>query len=231
MIAAIMQPYFFPYIGYFQLMNEVDTFVMLDDVQYVERSWMNRNRILLDNKSTWITMPVENASRSLPINKRRYILSAGTKNIRAKIEAAYRNAPYRDEVKSILDNVFSFNDQNVANFNANLLKAVADKLGIRCNILFSSKIGNDSHLRSEGRILDLCKKIRATHYINPIGGTALYDGKSFASEGIRLSFLKTTVTPEKHHGSLLYFSIIHDLACGGAQQVKSMLGSFDLITP
>src|SRR5882724_10468265 len=94
---GIMQPYIFPYIGYFQLIAAVDHFVIHDDVQWIKSGWINRNRILANNQPGYITLPVRSGSSFLNINEREYVpeIENHKKRILRQIEGAYRKAPYR----------------------------------------------------------------------------------------------------------------------------------------
>lgn len=230
MIVAIMQPYFFPYIGYFQLMHAADVFVFLDDVQYIDRGWVNRNQIQLEGRLAWLTMPVEKAGRDLSINQRKFLLEQGVDPIKRKLQAAYRN-----ELASpgwrLTVNLLDFPLANVAGFNENLLSTIAAELNIHCELLVSSRLGIEPGLRGQDRIIAVCRRLKATHYINPIGGLALYDGQRFLDAGIRLSFLRTTSIPSQSEQGHVHLSIIDDLIRAGVPAVRSKLAEFTLQSP
>lgn len=228
MIAAIMQPYFFPYIGYFQLMNAVDCFVFYDDVQYMKGGWVNRNRIRVDNEGKWLTFPVERASLSLPICQRRYILGKEIVNARESIRAAYRFAPAFSEVAPVLFRLLEYPDANVAAFNVNLLTELAHRLEIRCRFVTSSKIEKSVGLKGEERVIDLCQQIGADRYINPIGGIDLYDSARFQEAGIQLAFLRTTVEPQPLSSGSAQLSIIDTLFQKGFAGATSLLKAYEL---
>nr|WP_298131624.1 WbqC family protein [uncultured Pseudoxanthomonas sp.] len=230
MIVAIMQPYFFPYIGYFQLMHAADVFVFLDDVQYIDRGWVNRNQVELEGRLAWLTMPVEKASRDLSINQRKFLLDQGVAPIKRKLQAAYPNkvaAPGWQLIGNLLD----FPRANVAGFNENLLREIAGELSIRCELLVSSQLGIDPGLRGQDRIIAICRRLGASHYINPIGGVALYEGQRFLDSGIRLSFLRTTSMPNQSEKGPVHLSIIDDLIRAGVPAARSKLAEFTLQSP
>ena len=208
-----MQPYFFPYIGYFQLMHAVDVFVMYDDAQYMKGGWINRNRIRSRHTATWLTFPVRKASRELAINQREYLLSDGaaTHRIEQRLQASYAGAPCRREVGPVISGLLRFNESNVATFNANLLEALARQLGIGCRFLVSSQIDKPANLKGQAKVIDLCRRIGASHYVNPVGGVELYDAASFDAAGLRLSFLRTTTMPVTLADGQQYLSIIDGL--------------------
>jgi hypothetical protein len=228
MIAAIMQPYFFPYIGYFQLMHAVDTFVIYDDAQYMKGGWINRNRIRNGGTTAWLTLPVHAARLELPINQREYVLEEGVARVRGQLRAAYRKAPCRAEAGEAVDEVLGFGDANVAAFNAHLLQALARRLGIACRFLPASRLGASAGLRGQARVIDLCRRVGADHYVNPIGGTALYDAASFDAAGLRLSFLRTTVPPEALADGPQHLSILDGLMREGFAACRARLGDYVL---
>lgn len=228
MIVAIMQPYFFPYIGYFQLMEAVDTFVFFDDVQYIERGWVNRNQIPINGKSVWLTMPVRKDGRSLAINRREYMLEEGAPAIKRKLRSAYRKTTRISMLDSI-EELLDFNDTNVAIFNANLLRTIAGWLEIKCHFVSASElIAVDANLRGEERVIELCKRLGARQYINLIGGIRLYDPTHFFDAGIKLSFLRTTVPPLQTADGSTYFSIIDHLLNLDPKEVRNLLQKFAL---
>ena len=232
MIAAIMQPYFFPYIGYFQLMNAVDVFVFYDDAQYMKGGWINRNRILVNSEPAWLTLPTRKASVKAPINQRQYVLEGrGIEVIKQRLNASYAKAPAYDEVSPPICELFHGGDSNVASFNTRSLKAVAQRLGISCKFMTSSEIDKPADLRGEARVLDICRRIGATMYINPIGGIALYDAAAFAESGIDLRFLRSEPTSYTQfgHPHVPFLSIIDVLMFNPTAVANDMLGHYQLI--
>lgn len=188
---SIMQPYFFPYIGYFQLIAASDIFVLHDDVQYIKGGWVNRNRILFNGESRLITFPVKKDAHELPINARSYIEDKqARKDIINLIKQAYVNAPCYRQVFPILEELIEFTDRNVARFNENLIRRIADFIGLSCYIINSSEMEKDDSLVGESRVLDMSKRLGATYYTNPIGGTELYRQEAFQQCEITLRFLE-----------------------------------------
>lgn len=234
MIAAIMQPYFFPYIGYFQLMNAVDIFILYDDAQYMKGGWINRNRILVNRAPAWLTLPVRSASLKLPINQRHYLLAPDvTDAIKMRLQTCYLKAPAYDAVYPFLCDLFDYADSNVAAFNANLLIALARKLGVTCRFLSSSSMDNCTDLKGQAKVIDLCRRIGADHYINPIGGLKLYDDAAFSEEGIQLHFLQANPSHYAQFGAepLPFLSIIDVLMFNSIEQTRTMLDDYRLVTP
>lgn len=229
-----MQPYFFPYIGYFQLMNAVDTFVLYDDAQYMKGGWINRNRILVNRAPAWLTLPIHRASLKLPINQRHYALTPNvTDAIKMRLQTCYRKAPAFDVTYPFLCDLFDYADSNVAAFNTNLLVALARELEVTCRFLSSSSINNCKDLKGQAKVIDICHRIGADHYINPIGGLKLYDDAAFSEEGIQLHFLQANPTHYTQFGAepLPFLSIIDVLMFNSIEQTQTMLGDYRLVAP
>ncbi len=229
MIIAIMQPYFFPYIGYFQLMSAVDLFVFYDDVQYLDRAWMNRNRIRVDNHKAWLTFPVRQGSRSLAVNQRQYILGNETDKVLRRVRAAYAKAPFFDEASALVDACLDCSTSTVARFNAHLLTLLAGELGLSCRFESASSIGCPADLKGQDRILALCEKVQATDYVNPIGGQALYKKASFAERDVGLSFLRTTTPPAQLEGGPAHLSILDHLMMEGLERTRTRMGEWERV--
>ena len=232
MIVGIMQPYFFPYIGYFQLMRAVDCFVFHDDVQYIKGGWINRNRILVNEQASWLTLPVEKASHDFAINSRRYQLeNKVTLSIQRQVAGAYKNSPLFPEVEELMTEFLSFDDANVAEFNRNHLIGLAETLGLSCQFVRSSDIEKNHKLKGQDRVIDICRSLGATHYINPIGGIDLYAERDFANAGMQLRFLKARPTTYTQFGGahVPFLSIIDVLAFNSLQEIIPLLSNYETL--
>lgn len=232
MKVAIMQPYFFPYIGYFQLIAASDMFVLHDDVQYIKGGWVNRNRILLNGEDRMITLPAQKGAYDLPINARSYVPdSQPYKDIVNLIKQAYSKAPFFQQVFPLLDELLMFEDRNVARFNENLIRRIADYLGIKSKIIVSSDMKKDNSLAGEPRVLEICKRLGATDYTNPLGGTELYHQKAFQKQGISLRFLEAQNVPYQQRGDawLPFLSIIDVMMELEPMAIQYHLTQFNLI--
>lgn len=228
-----MQPYFFPYIGYFQLVNAVDTFVVYDDVQYMKGGWINRNRILLKGQPSWITLPVQKASINLAINQRHYQLNKITLlNIEHKLIQCYRNAPLFDEIFPFVCDLMNYQNTNVAMFNFNLIKKIAQRLRINATILLSSSLDADINLRGQEKVIEICNKVGARQYTNPIAGSFLYDDATFANKGVKLRFLKskTSTYTQFSEPALQSLSIIDVLMFNGPVAINNLLSDYDVVS-
>jgi hypothetical protein len=228
---AIMQPYFFPYLGYFQLIAAVDKFVIYDDVNYINKGWINRNNILINGKSSLINVPLSGASQ----NKRIKDIAPSTEqkwrnSLLKTIEHNYKRAPHFDEVYKMLQGVINSDIGTISEFNYLGIKCVCEYLGITTTIIPGSERYLNSNLKGQYRILDICQKENAKHYINPTGGMELYNRGVFLNEGVSLSFIKSELTCYKQFkGDFIpALSIIDALMFCDVNELKLQLIRFSL---
>lgn len=191
MIGAIMQPYFFPYIGYYQLAYEAEKFAFLDDVNFIKKGYINRNAILLQGQRHEFSVPVAKISQNRHINDHYY--TGDFAQFLSLIEQAYKKAPFFADIFPIVQSVVLDSDQNVARKNANSIASVFSYLEIERDFIFSSDVSLDAEYKGQDRILALCQKLGVTRYRNAIGGQALYDAQSFAEKSIDLKFIETKI--------------------------------------
>lgn len=168
---GIMQPYFMPYIGYWQLMHAVDTYVVYDDVNYINRGWINRNRILMNGEPKYFNIFMQGASQNKKINEIQVNAEDGwrEKNLRT-LRGAYRKAPYFKETFSVMEEVFACREENLAAFLLNSLQVVCRYLKIKTRLILSSSLEKDVFLKGEEKILSICELLGATQYYNAVGG-------------------------------------------------------------
>jgi len=187
---AIMQPYFLPYIGYFQLIGAVDKFVIYDDVNFIKKGWINRNNILLNEKTHMFSLPISGISQNRKIRELKLADNkAWQRKFISTIALSYTNAPYYKDVRILLERIFNFQSKSVADFITNSIKEICDYLIISTSIIPSSNIYGNAHLIGEERIIDICLQEKASIYINAAGGKKLYDKPSFLEHEIELKFL------------------------------------------
>lgn len=231
-IVGIMQPYFFPYIGYWQLMNAVDKYVIYDDVNYIKRGWINRNRILVNNEVKYVNVPVLGASQNKLINEIQVNPDENEvdKTLRL-IEMAYKNAPYFETVFPLVETVMHCKKGTVSEFIAESFRCVCDYLDIKTELIMSSDIEKDNSLRGEDKIIDICKRLGATDYYNAVGGQELYDYKHFSEIGMQLHFLKTEDIKYKQFDADFEsgLSIIDVMMFNSKEEIKEMLKQYSLI--
>ena len=190
MKVAIMQPYLFPYLGYFQLINLADTFVFHNDIQFIKGGYINRNQIL-DRKSgsTGFTLPLKKASAYDAINTRILCDQNDKKKLLRQIENNYRKAPFFKTTIELLTAIILFEELNLFKYIENSIHHLAKEFKMNTQFLKSEDMPLGSS-KAQERVLKICEICEATDYINPIGGLELYDKAAFLEEGINLSFLK-----------------------------------------
>ena len=189
---AIMQPYFFPYIGYWQLMSAADQFVIYDNIQYTKKGWINRNRYLRNKGAETFTLPLKSGSDFLEVRERFLSddFNVQGKKILRKIESAYMKAPNFEEGYCLFKSCIEYKDTNLFNFIFHSISKIKTYLGISTELVISSSINCDHSLKMEKRIQAICGALSATEYLNPTGGSELYSRDDFQSRGIELLFQK-----------------------------------------
>lgn len=189
---GIMQPYFFPYMGYWQLLNEVDKYVIFDDVNFINRGWINRNRILVEGVPKYFNISMVGASQNKKINEIQIDLNPKlvTKKMRT-IEYAYKKAPYFEQVFPMVESILRFANNNLAVYIENSIYTICDYLNINTEIIISSSLNKNNELKGKEKILNICNILGATEYYNAFGGRKLYSYEEFKKKGIKLKFLKS----------------------------------------
>jgi hypothetical protein len=211
---AIMQPYFFPYVGYFKLIAEADVFVVYDDVQYIKGGWSNRNRIRVNGEPRMLTFPVRHGPYQATYAERSYDF-AFKRDILNQIRETYRKASQFGAAMPLIEEIMEYPEARVAAFNRNLLERICEYLGIDTPFMFASEIPKDNSIPCEPRIISMVKAIGGTSYLNAPGGRALYRPEAFAAEGLELAFVDG-VPPA--------LSIIDTLMVHPVHRVRKMMG-------
>lgn len=204
---AINQPNFLPYIGTFQLINKVNTYVFYDDVQYF-RGFINRNAFYYAEKIRHISIPLKKASQ----NKKICDLETNIPfiEILKKIRNIYLNSKYYKDLDKILNKLSCLNEKMLHRLNGEIIKVLSDHFNIKCNFLYSSEINYDKSKVAQDKLINICKLLEANIYINPIGGKSLYSKNIFKKHNIELKFFSPIYTT-----NLNYLSILHEIAFRG----------------
>ena len=234
MIAAINQPYFIPYIGYWQLIASADLFAIADNYNYINKGWINRNRILNGNKIQYYNIQINHASQN------RYICDHNIKPIDSlekskklkQLESFYHRAPYRDSGLELMDRMLSFEGENLADFLYESIQLVCNYLQIGTKIVRTSDYEQDPSLKFADRVYDYCHQMGADTYHNLIGGLKLYSFEEFAEHGIKLAFLESIPKPYPQSSENFEFglSIIDVIMNNSFEEIQELLKSYRLIT-
>ena len=225
MRVAIMQPYFLPYIGYFQLIRAVDVFVVYDNIKYTKSGWINRNRMLNDGKDVVFSLPLKSASDYCNVVERELAASFDRRKLLNQMTAAYRRAPYFAQTLPLLERVLLCDENNLFRFIKHSLIATCEHLGIATEFLVSSTIAIDHSLKSQDKVLALCTALGATTYINAIGGRDLYAKGAFKDRGVELLFIqpKPFVYRQFENEFVPWLSIVDVLMFAPYKQVVAAL--------
>lgn len=229
---AIMQPYFLPYIGYFQLMAAVDVFVLYDNIKYTKKGWINRNRFLKNGQDAVFSLPLKSDSDSLNIDAREVSAAFTPSELLNQWRNAYRKAPYFDEVLPVLEHIVNSPQRNLFTFIQHALGNICAYLEINTRIVISSEVNIDHQLKAQAKVLAICQALGATRYINAIGGQELYDKAVFNQQGIALSFLQSKLMPYAQFGQTFvpWLSIIDCMMFNSKVALHSMIhDGYDLV--
>lgn len=228
---GIMQPYFVPYIGYFQLIDAVDEFVIYDNIQYTKKGWINRNRILQNGEPKYITLSLEKDSDYLDVADRRLAKSFDRKKMYDKIKMAYKKAPYYAEVEEMIEKIIFYQTDHLFEYIYNSVREICRYLEIETPIYVSSTLNYDNHLKGQDKVLAICKERNADIYINAIGGMKLYHKKAFEEENMKLLFIKPQL--EVYHQFQNEFqeamSIIDCMVFNSKDKLMQMIKKYTLI--
>lgn len=226
-----MQPYFFPYIGYWQLIDAVDEYVIYDDVNFINRGWVNRNKILINGESKYINLLLHKASQNKLINEIELLKDTSIQiKFLSTLKMAYSKAPYFQSAYPIIEQIINLQETNLSKFLLCQIRTIMEYLHIKTKIWISSEMEKDNSLKGCEKIRSICKLLGANHYINAIGGKSLYSKDDFQLDGIELQFLKTKniIYPQFGLEFLENLSIIDVMMFNSVQKIREMLKMYVL---
>ena len=228
---GIMQPYFLPYIGYFQLLNAVDKYIIYDNIQYTKKGWINRNRMLQNGKDALFSIPLEKDSDYLDIKERKVASSFDKKKLLNQIKAAYQKADQFQTLFPLIIDIINYDNNNLFEYIYNSIKTICKYIGIDTEIIVSSTVDIDHSLKGQDKVIAFCKKFDTSDYINAIGGQELYIKEEFEKENIKLHFLSTNNIEYKQYNNefVANLSILDVMMFNSAVDIKLMLNKFTLI--
>jgi len=186
-----MQPYFLPYIGYFQLIAEADVFVVYDNIKYTKKGWINRNRMLLNGTDVTFSLPLKNDSDSLNVVERELATDFNRDKLLNQLKGAYARAPYFEQTFPLIERIVRYEERNLFRYIHHAIVSICAQLELTTVIRVSSDIAIDHELKGQNKVIALCEALGADCYINPIGGVELYSKKEFKTRGIELKFIKS----------------------------------------
>lgn len=226
---AIMQPYFFPYVGYFQLIESVDHFVFYDDVNFIKKGWINRNNLLINKKRNLFSIPLKRASQNILIKDIELNITPNwIDKFFLTIESNYKKSPFFDDTYTLLKSVFESKNESICNLATNSIISTCDYLGINKKFSLSSQISpNTKGEEKSDRLINICKENNSTEYINTFGGEKIYNKDYFKQNSINLYFSESSIPIYSQHPYskefVPYLSIIDILMFNSKEEVKKML--------
>jgi hypothetical protein len=211
-------------------MNAVDEFVAYDNIEFTKKGWINRNRILVNGKDSFITIPLKKDSDYLSIRDRYIaeIWSSEKKKIMNRIIESYRKSPHINLVYPVIEKCILFEELNLFKYIFYSLNIVKEYLEIQTPLFISSTITINHELKAEKKVMAICKARNADTYVNPIGGLQLYIKDDFKNESIDLQFLKTNdFTYRQFNNDFVpWLSIIDVMMFNSKEKIKEYLNFF-----
>ena len=230
---GIMQPYFLPYIGYWQLISYVDKFVVYDDVTFIKGGLINRNRYLYQGEAKYFNIIMDGASSYKKINEISLLQDGARsrKKLLSTIQMAYKKAPQFEIIYPLMESIIMFDESNMSKFIENSICCICEHLGISTEILISSNIEKTPDLTKDDRVIDICKRLNADTYINAIGGRDLYAQDKFAQNGLSLGFIKTGEIIYKQFNDTFVpgLSILDVMMFNSPETISTMLDNYSII--
>lgn len=217
-----------PYLGYWQLMAAVDKYVVYDDVNYIKGGWVARNNILMNGQAHMFTITLNGASPNKHFNE--IEVRDDFKKFRKTLHACYAKAPYYQEVISLLENIFDYENRNLGAFLYHSYQVMLDYLGIETELILSSNIKKDNTLHAEHKVKHICHLLGADMYYNTIAGKELYDVEDFANDGITLKFLDSHASAYEQFNNEFVpnLSIIDVLMFNGKEGTNKLLKEYSV---
>ena len=208
---SVMQPYFFPYLGYFSLIQDSDVFVVLDNVQYVRRGWMNRNRVIGKNQSpvyfhlSTIKAPQKTMTRQIKIDHNR----EWKKTLLDKLDYYEKSAPYFEETKAMVERLISFETDSLCDMNIHILEELCKFLGITTKFVLASDLEIDESkiIETDDWGLEITKTFGASDYINLWGGRHIYSVNKYNNSNITLKFIENELVYYNQHNEMFIKSL------------------------
>jgi hypothetical protein len=199
---AILQPYFLPYIGYFQLINNVDVLILADEYEYSKGGWINRNRLIFNKKVDYISIPLVSAPDSLKINERQISNTFDPRKILNRCAISYGGCDNFFNGNELMEMILLDANRDLFSFLLNSIDQICKYLDVNTEIISLSKLSNNKSLKRQDRVIDICRTLEASSYLNPEGGRGLYRAEAFEQEGMQLEFLE--------HTPILYGQVVKD---------------------
>lgn len=224
---AIMQPYFFPYVGYFQLIAAVDRFTVYDNIKYTKKGWINRNRMLQNGNDALFSLALKSDSDALDIRERKLAENFDRDKLLNRIQGAYKRAAYFEQTFPLIEKIVRYEETNLFHYLHHSITSVCTHLGLSTEIRISSEVGIDHKLKGQEKVLALCQAQGAQTYINAIGGVELYDRDAFRSRGVTLKFIRSKPIKYPQFGApfVPWLSMMDVMMFNAPEQVRAIVNA------
>lgn len=228
---ALMQPYFLPYLGYFQLIAASDCFVVYDNVQFIKNGWIERNRYLLDGEAKWFGLPLAKGGHTQLIMERQVSSHFDIAPLINKLAFAYRKAPHVERTLTWLDALLRLPAQNIAEFNELALRSCCSLLKLNTPIVRASEWAPASFAKGQERVIEVITAVGGSTYLNPAAGGGLYDAEAFADAGYELELLKPSLPAYRQHDKpfVAALSILDALMFNELEQVSAWVRQGEIV--
>jgi len=231
---AVMQPYIFPYIGYFNLLNSCDVFVLYDDVNFIKQGWINRNRVLNSKNEVMFSVPLVNQSSNLAINE---VTVANYERFKVKflrtIEQCYSKAIHFEVGLDYVTEVLNTEFTSISELASSSIEVAKERLNLQCEILTSSEqFAHTKGMERSQRLIAMAQILGCNRYVNSVNGSFLYDKNEFSNNGVELKFIKPTLLPYRQcnarefHAGLSIIDLMMNLS---VEEIRTHLDSFELV--
>lgn len=231
---AVMQPYIFPYIGYFQMINAVDKFVFYDDVNFIKQGWINRNKILVSGHDHLFTVPLSKAN-SFTLIKDTLVNEKLYENWKTRflqtLSQSYKNAPYFEVIYQLVSEIVNCTHASISGLAISSIKAVSQYMHLKTDFITSSQSYQNKSLERQERLFDICRQENSRHYINASGGRELYKKEDFLKQGIKLDFIKSLPLEYKQFKNQFvpHLSVIDVLMFNNPAEIDFLLTQYEFI--
>lgn len=226
---AVMQPYLFPYLGYYQLVHSVDKFIFYDDVTFIKGGYINRNSIMVNGESKRFTVPVPGISSNKLINE--LYFDCNVKKILKTLEQSYSKAPYFRDVYPIIREILTKKERCVSTLCRVSVEEIFMYLNIKKELINSSDLVFNRNKNASEKLIEMSKVLACNEYVNAIGGSSMYDKKHFLNKEVELYFIKMKeIRYEQSNNKFVpNLSIIDVLMHNSKKDIILMLDEYELI--
>lgn len=229
-----MQPYFFPYIGYYQMAAAVERFLIYDDVNFINRGYINRNRLLVNGKEWYFTVPLSGASQNKLIKDVTIDMTGWErwkKGFLRTVDMNYNKALNYQVGRELLEEILMLTDDRITSLAQRSVQLLLERLGRSVHFQRTSEMGLRTDIRFEERLMHICEQERIRYYIQAQGGTVLYSSQRWQDHGLSLQFIRPTSMEYVRNGPFMPgLSMLDAILHVPFQELDPLLDRYELFT-